>query len=584
MTGIHKRYGLKGLLLIPVFLIPGLLFSQQILDNRYLQQMKQDIKILASDSLEGREAGTMGELLAALYIADRFEEMGLKTWFNGCWYQDFDFPDGYEFTAENNRFSNSFYAKESGVMHSVAFTIADFTPLPWGADGIVSGEVTDAGWCMEEYPFVMKEQSKGKKHKRDKEGDTSSPGDLLKGKVFLVRYDTPPDFEKGGLLSDIMLSKARYAEKSGAAAVIFYDPHGMLAKVPANYFKFEEVFIPVIFMHDHKTALALTGTRVDMQIKNTKRRSPGKNVAAWIDNGAEQTVVIGAHYDHLGWGSYNTRHDGIPEIHYGADDNASGVAGVLALAAWLRQSDLTNKNYLFAAFSAEEKGLYGSRVFVEDASITSDNIFAMLNFDMIGRVDSLNPKISLLAAGSSPLWPEIIEKVTEDVEALPVKGSVSGSDHHHFYYNDIPVLFLFSGLHDDYHKPTDVIEKINFKGLRDVVEYTINMLHILDTLQQLPFQEVEEESQMSRRNLKFSLGIVPDHGVEVEGVRVQEVLRERPAEIAGVIRGDVITGLAGLKITNMHEYMRALNQIEPGQMVEITVLRNDQQINLSFQF
>ncbi len=556
------------------FLISALLFTtlsgQQLLNERYILNMKEDIKILAGDSLEGREAGSMGELYAALYVAERFDLLDLKTWLSGCYFQDFDFSDGYEFPPEKNKFLVSITDSKRGTSNPIDLAQNDFSPYYWGGDGKVSGIVVDAGYCMEGYLSIS--EAKERRHSKRQKG-TLVPIDL-QGRIALVRYDAPPDYQKQiPSLGNLMFEKAEMAKAMGAVAVIFYDPENKLTRAPGNNLTGQQVFIPVVFLHNADMAPMLENMKVELQISAEKKRSYGKNVAAWIDNGAEKTIVIGAHIDHLGWGINNSRHNGPPAIHPGADDNASGVAGMLALAEWLSQSTLTRKNYLFVGFSAEEKGLIGSRIFTELENISSDNIFAMLNFDMIGRVDAYKPEISLLGAGSSTHWEELLELVKEDVTSKPVKDGLSGSDHYHFYNTGVPVLFFFNGIHDDYHKPSDTPEKINYTGMRDVVEYTINLLSILDTLSSLPFQKYSGEEPRSRTSLQYSLGIVPGHGMDVKGVYVQEVIRQWAAEAAGIKKGDIIVRIGDTDIENMHHYMLALSRIQEGVSFEVVVVR-----------
>ncbi len=563
---------------ILILIHAGSLTGQQILDDRYLSLFKRDMQVLASDSLEGRETGTMGELHAALYIADRFEVLGIKPWFNGCYYQDFDFPDGYQYQREENHIQiYSDTAEGRKVLRKLSTD--DFTPLPWGSNTTVAGEVAYAGYCLEGF---IQAPGTGKKKKKGA-FPAAALRDYYAGKILLVRYDAPPGYLQEGSIHDLMLDKVHYAMELGAAAVIFFDPEGEPDQIPGNCNGITEVPLPVVFIHEPGSAMQLSGLMVELITSAKNKRSMGKNVVAWIDNHADQTIVIGAHYDHLGWGCWNSRYNGLPAIHYGADDNASGVTGMLALAEWLASSGLKNKNYLFAAFSAEEKGLIGSRFFMEDESIQQGNLFAMLNYDMIGRVSAKEPVIKLMASGSSPQWGEVLALVEEDVKGLPVNGGVHGSDHHYFYQHDIPVLFFFNGIHEDYHKPSDVPEKINYRGLRDVVEYTINLLCILDTLQNLPFQKIMEESQSTRRSGQASLGIVPAHGADVQGVQVEEVLHLRPAEAAGMLKGDIIIRIDGVEIENIYQYMRILNQTEKGQQLDVTVMRNNVSVRLKVQ-
>jgi aminopeptidase YwaD len=572
---------MKGTPVIRAFCIALILFTgsnlkelsgQQLLDDRYILQMKQDMQVLATDSLEGREAGSMGELYAALYIADRFELLGLKTWFDGCYYQDFDFSDGVEYLPETNHLGVSYFIHEEHVPQALKLSVGDFTPLSWGSDGVVSGLVVDAGFCLKDHlPTKINRGKSGKKSKNV----PFDPLAEMAGKIVLARFDAPSDYAGSTKnVVSLMVEKAQFAAANGALAVIFHDPDQIARNVPGTHYPYDQTPIPVIFMHDADKAANLPVSEVQLTVTSSRKRGIGKNVVAWIDNGAPQTVLIGAHYDHLGWGIGNSRHDGLPEIHYGADDNASGVTGMLVLAQWLQESNLKGKNYLFAAFSAEEKGLIGSRVLAEHESISNKHIFAMINFDMIGRVNIDKPEIQILASGSSPAWEGLLSLVKEDVKSTPVKSGLNGSDHHHFYKDSIPVLFFFNGIHDDYHKPTDVIEKINYNGLRDVVEYTILLLHHLDTLSVLPYERVEEAETSSRRGGKTSLGIIPAHGVDVEGLLVQDVIPQRPAALAGIIKGDIIVQLAGVEVKNIQHYMKALDLIKEGQQVPVTILRD----------
>jgi aminopeptidase YwaD len=547
-------------------------YSQQMLDAAFIQSMKKDMQILASDSLEGREAGSMGELYASLYIAERFENMGVKPYFGICYFQDFEFPDGKEYTSSNN------YVKYNGNQgRQVQLAVGDYTPLQWGADGNISAVVFDADYCLPPFTVPAKNQrSHGK--------ETMALPDL-EGKIALVRYDAPAGYPFRDDVTRIMAEKVKYAAQLGAIGVIFYNPDGNVKVAPGQYYIQDKLPVPVVFMHDPEQALALSGNKVDFSVESSKKVSFGKNVAGWINNGAEKTVVIGAHYDHLGWGSNSSRNSGMPAIHYGADDNASGVCGMLALAEWLSRGNLSHRNYLFIAFSAEEKGLLGSRFFVENATFDSSKYLCMLNFDMIGRVKETAPQISLLAGGSSSGWKDIIPLVKEDVNAELVTEGTNGSDHYSFYSHHIPVLFFFNGIHDDYHKPSDVKEKINYNGLRDVVEYSVNLLRIVDTLQQLPFQEIVSTQQSSgRRGGKTSLGIIPDHGKDSDGVLVQDVIPEKPAMVAGIQKGDLIVKVGGNPVHDITDYMKALDQIKEGTRVKVEVLRSGKKKKFTLQF
>lgn len=567
----------KERLLLILLLISGWISlpAQQVLPDRYLESMKNDLMVLATDSLEGREAGSMGELFAGLYIADRFEQMKIKPYFGICYYQDFDFADGKEYTSPGNFFRIA--GGEKTAPSAVNIGAAGMTPMGWGADGKITAIIVDANYCL---PDVKSEKSR----KKLLRGKVIAMPDL-KGKIALVRYDAPEGYPIKEGITQLMVDKVKYALELGAVGVVFFDPAGSITIAPGQYYVQDKVDIPVVFVHEPLQSNSITGSVAELSVESSKKKSYGKNVAGWIDNGAEKTIVIGAHYDHLGWGHYNSRHNGLPAIHYGADDNASGVAGMLALAEWLTMGNLTGRNYLFIAFSAEEKGLLGSKFFTGHPDFSPDKYLCMLNFDMIGRVKPSDPVISLLASGSSPRWQEIIPLVKEDVKAEAVQGGTNGSDHYHFYAKQIPVLFFFNGIHDDYHKPTDVVDKIYFAGMRDVVEYSAGLLRILDTIPDLPFSEIQAENQGgSRRAGKISLGIVPAHGVEADGVAVQEVLPGKPAALAGIEKGDVIIQVAGKDIHDITDYMKALGEISEGQKVKVEVTRGNRKKTFTLQF
>lgn len=578
------RNSVQGIVLgLALTLFAGILSlqGQQLLSDQYIQRMKQDMQILATDSLEGREAGSMGELYAALYVAERFEQMGIKPYFGICYYQDFEFPDGYEFEPQKNQLEVIYGTRQTGGKQAGILTTEDFTPLPWGAAGEVRGEMVDGGWCLKDLNPAQQPDTYNRWGVKTTEGEPKNPD--WKGKVVLARYDVPPGYKGTAGVNGTMVEKAKYAAGLGAAAVLFYAPDQTLTHVPGNFSSNEDVSVPVCFIHNGQHAFMMEGLTMNLRIEKTPKKSFGKNVAGWIDNGASRTIVIGAHYDHLGWGFTNSRNEGMPAIHYGADDNASGVTGMLALAEWLSQSHLRKSNYLFIAFSAEEKGLLGSKHFTSTESFDKSQYLCMLNYDMIGRVKKEEPSISLLASGSSPVWDQLIPGIGEDLTVVSVEGGLNGSDHHFFYANQIPVLFFFNGIHEDYHKPTDVVEKINYQGLRDVVEYTIHLLGILDTIPSLPYQEVSETETSTRRAGKISLGIVPAHGVEAEGVLVQEVIPGKPAFKGGMLKDDLIIQVSGDTIKNITDYMKALNMLSAGQKVKVKVLRNGKKKTITLQ-
>ena len=302
----------------------------------------------------------------------------------------------------------------------------------------------------------------------------------------------------------------------------------------------------------------------------------GKNVVGLLDNGAEYTIIIGAHYDHLGYGAFGSRHLGDPEIHNGADDNASGTAALIYLAEALKQSEFNSYNYLFLAFSGEELGLYGSKYYVNHPLLPLDKVSCMLNMDMIGR---LNEEKTLVVngTGTSPVWKEIIPKL--EVDGIHPKMNDSGigaSDHTSFYLKDIPALHFFTGGHNDYHKPVDDASLVNFEGLKSVSDYILALIEQLQSKGKLAFTKTKQEgNQRTAAAFKVTLGVMPDYVFNGKGMRIDGVIDDRPASKAGLENGDIIIQMGDMEIKDIYDYMEGLSTFEKGQRTFITIKRGE---------
>ncbi len=310
----------------------------------------------------------------------------------------------------------------------------------------------------------------------------------------------------------------------------------------------------------------------------------GRNIVGLIDNGASETVVIGAHYDHLGHGAFGSRAPGDSAIHNGADDNASGVAALFAIAERLQADDAPrSRNYLFLAFSGEELGLYGSKYWVDAPTLPIAGVAYMINLDMIGRLNEAG-ELAVNGSGTSPAWSGVIAAAAEpvDLDAKLHESGLGPSDHASFYLADIPVLHLFTGQHDDYHKPIDDAHLINYDGLDRVARFATGIIAGLDG-QDVPFTKTVDQSQ-GRMSFNVTLGVMPDYVYDGEGMRVDAVLDDRPGKAAGMQKGDILVSLGGSTIAGMQDYMRMLGELEPGQTVPATVLRDGQRIELSVTF
>lgn len=308
----------------------------------------------------------------------------------------------------------------------------------------------------------------------------------------------------------------------------------------------------------------------------------GRNVIGLLDRGDARTVVIGAHYDHLGYGGFGSRSPGDSLIHNGADDNASGVAALLAIAERLQDAGDLRHNYLFVAFSGEELGLFGSKHFVEDPP--ADEILYMINLDMVGRLGP-DRRLAVNGTGTSPLWDSIIDAASQ-AHALEISKHASGlgpSDHASFYLKDIPVLHLFTGQHDEYHKPEDDSHLIDYAGIEDIADFVVDIAARLDDRDEVPFTPTRDESA-SRMSFNVTLGVMPDYVSDVPGMRIDAVLADRPAAHAGLQEGDIVIRLGEHEIGSMQDYMEALSHFEPGDKTTVVVRRGDEELERPVQF
>lgn len=307
----------------------------------------------------------------------------------------------------------------------------------------------------------------------------------------------------------------------------------------------------------------------------------GTNVLAFIDNQAENTIIIGAHYDHLGYGSDGSLHRGEKEIHNGADDNASGVAVMLDLAAKLKQTNTSN-NYLFMAFSGEEMGLLGSNYFTKNATMDLSKANYMINMDMVGRLKQ-DSTLAVYGVGTSPLWKQTLSSTNPGFKLIENESGVGPSDHTSFYLHDIPVLHFFTGQHDDYHRPGDDSEKLNYEGMSAISSYIFDVITDLDKSEKLAFTKTKNESEETPR-FKVGLGVVPDYLYDGEGMRVDGVSEDKPAQKVGLQKGDVVIKLGDSTIVDMMSYMRALSVFTAGDSTQVVVKRNGETVEAVVQF
>lgn len=534
-------------------------------NDQIKDKLKIHISTLASDEYEGREAGTAGEKKASDYISKEFKKIGLSKKGSDGYLQEFTFTDGASLGSSNQLIVNITRYKLN----------EDFYPLPFSSNGVITGYVARVGHGIVDT--------------RLNRNDYLGTGNINK-KIFVIESGTPDGNNPHGKFGDWtdLRKKIDLAVTKGAIAVIFINSDSTQADPKADWkIRTTPGSIPVIFAKGDAAKFLKDSivTNVTLGVEIEKIEKKGHNVIAYLDNGAAHTIVIGAHYDHLGYGEEGSLYRGEKAIHNGADDNASGTAALIELARYLKVSGLKKNNYLFIAFSGEEKGLLGSNYFVKHPTIDLKSISYMLNMDMVGRLKTDEKVLIVNGSGTTPRWSTLLDSVA--VDGIRIKDTESGvgpSDHTSFYLQDIPVLHFFSGTHSDYHKPSDDEDKINYDGAVSITVLIKNILQKTDSPDKLVFSKTNDSENEDAPKFKVTLGVVPDYAFEGEGMRIDGVTDDRPASKAGLEAGDIVIQLGEHKVLDMMSYMKALSKFSKGETTKVKVIRNHQEIERDITF
>jgi hypothetical protein len=323
-------------------------------------------------------------------------------------------------------------------------------------------------------------------------------------------------------------------------------------------------------------------------VHGTGAEGTAQNIAAFIDNGAENTIIIGAHYDHLGLGTEGNSLDANPQnkIHNGADDNASGVAGVLELARYFKNNGKKERNnFLFLCFSGEELGLYGSKYFTEHSTVDLAKVTYMINLDMVGRLNPDTKHLSVSGTGTSPVWEPLLQKLSNDQVKIKTDSSGTGpSDHTSFNLKNIPVLHFFTGSHSDYHKPSDDWDKVNYAGEAEVLKVIVQVIERLDNEPKLTFLTTKSKSMAGRSSFKVTMGIMPSYTSDTEGLLVDGVSEGKPAQKAGILAGDVIIQMGDIVVKDIQNYMEALGKFSKGETIPVKLKRKGEEMTVNVTF
>lgn len=529
-------------------------------DAARIDRLRADILYLSSDALGGRVTGSAGEKLSADYIAQTFSSIGLKPAF-GDWYQTFQIT---KLRIAKQQCELSLLV-DTALRHTFVLH-KDYYPLSQSSNqDSCEGELIDCG-----YGLVLRDSSN--------RNDFVAAGDV-KGKIALVRLGYAGDADSPNpafaAVSDIN-TKIREAAVLGVAGILFIegsksaevpkaalDRNGKSYNIPIFYLKKD--FLPHmnVRMKSHIAAPTATGHNVVGLSKKFKKK--------------RNTIVVCAHHDHLGLNEYGgSRYEGPLAIHNGADDNASGVAAMLELARNFKGKKLGKNNLMFVAFSGEELGLIGSKHFVNQLPVNKKKINYVINIDMLGRLDSQRRLLMINGTGTSPAWNNSISTLKIDTTQIRIAKTESGlgpSDHASFYLENIPVLHFFSGQHEDYHKPSDDENKINYTGMCRSLDVIEQIMAGNSSKTKLTFTKTKDATPSSR-SFKVSLGVMPDYAFSGAGMKLDGVTEGRPAIKAGLQRGDVITKVGSYEVGSVQDYMQALSKLNKGEKVEITFVRN----------
>lgn len=555
---MHRTFPLALLLLASAPMHAQLLGDQEARD-----QMKYDVQYLASDLLEGREAGTKGERMAGDYIVQKMASIGLMPYGDSATYRQ-----AFTFAAQPRLGDKQVFqlGRERLAINE------HYHPLPFSGSGAVLSTVVRCGYGI-----------------HAPELDRNDFADLdLKGKCAAIAVGSPDGIHPHSkfLAYHDLQARAAKAVELGATCVLFYNDDKAVED-PASTLraKAQPLPVPVVFLKgDRHVELVRDGNPVSLTVTIDRPTSTAHNVVGLLDNGKPHVVVIGAHYDHLGLGDEGSLHRGEPAIHNGADDNASGVAVMLQLARDLAELDEARANdYLFIAFSGEEKGLFGSNYWTKHPTVPLAELNYMINLDMVGRLEA-DSSIGINGAGTSPAWAELPRVQAGALKVRTTTSGIGPSDHTSFYLQGIPAIHFFTGTHGDYHKPGDDEEKINYDGMLRVTRYIESLITTLNDDGKLAFTKTQDADSASTPRFKVTLGVVPDYMYDGKGMRIDGVSEGKPAAAAGLKAGDVVVRMGALEVGDMMGYMKALGQFKKGDTAPVTVLRDGQEVMVDVTF
>jgi hypothetical protein len=543
-------YQMRKVIVLLMLVVPMGLLAQKLskADKLLIQNLKGHIQFLASDELEGRRAGTPGEQKAIHYIVEQYQGLAIQPMGTNGFIQDFKIDEG-------KRFANDAFVKinnQQAILNTDFFALSNSGSQHFTSRASVALNEMNQVWFKDVHEVL--EENTSNPHFDINEWLTTTTTELkIKGAIALILHNS------GSLVDNIQFNK-NDTSKALSLPVLYFTKQGF-----EKYFSDESgtysIDAKVLFEHPARTA---------------------HNVVGFIDNKAANTVILGAHLDHLGYNEDKNGLDLNNFIHNGADDNASGTAALIELAKSLVKKAPKNNNYLIIHFSGEELGLLGSKYWLDHPTY-SGNFNYMINMDMVGRYDTAR-KLTIGGYGTSSKWSEILSKTPTTLLTHYDSAGTGPSDHSSFYRKDMPVLFMFTGSHSDYHKATDDWDKINYEGEKEIVRLLQKIIKATDTYGKLDFLKTREQSMGKSTKFTVSLGVMPDYAFTGTGVRIEGTSQGKLGEKLGLKPADVLLQVGDYKLIDVMSYMQALGRFKKGDKTILVVKRGTEEIKYDIQF
>lgn len=513
-----------------------------------VSNLQNHVKYLADDKLEGRRTGTVGEVLAMEYIINQYKQIGLEPKGANGYVQEFEINEGRQIDG------GTFFKIGDQQLRLTE----DYFPLAFCATKAVKGApamaLTEGNQPWFKDLKELLEENKTNPHFDIEEAIKKAVNDAAAKKATALLL-----FNSSSIVDNVQFNKN---DRSAAAPI----PIIYLTKVAQQkYFSDYTATLPLAF-----------------NIAFSDKIRKARNLVGFINNNAANTVVLGAHYDHLGFGEDKNALDTGQQIHNGADDNASGTAVLIEVVRLLKKKAPLNNNYLIIHFSGEELGLMGSKYWLENPTATVTPNY-MINMDMVGRYDTAR-KLTIGGYGTSPVWGTTIPSLANGF-AFKIDSAGSGpSDHASFYRKDIPVLFFFTGSHSDYHKASDDWDRINYNGAKDIVKLVYRIVEQTNDKGKIAFTKTAEQQMGRSTRFTVSLGVIPDYGFTGTGLRIDGVSPGKLAEKKGLKGGDILLQLGEYKFVDVNSYMQSLSKFKKGDATKLIFKRGTEEITVELEF